>query len=58
MGRASYPRGCFVSGAIQVVRLVVIAYVVPLFIFALVGYFLTTVLPWFFRVVVPMAGWG
>jgi len=47
-----------VSGAIQVVRLVVIAYVVPLFIFALVGYFLTTVLPWFFRVVVPMAGWG
>jgi len=31
---------------------------VALFIFALVGYFLTVVLPWFLRVVVPMAGWG
>ena len=45
------------SGAIRVVRLVVIAYV-ALFIFALVGYLLTTVLPWFLRVVAPMAGWG
>jgi len=28
---------------------------VALFIFALVGYFLTVVLPWFLRVVVPVA---
>ena len=27
-------------------------------ILALVGYFLTVVLPWFLKVVVPMAGWG
>ena len=31
---------------------------VVLFIFALVGYFLTVVLPWSLKVVVPMAGWG
>jgi len=54
MGSAPYPRGWSVGGAIQVVRLIVIAYV-ALFIFALVGYFLTTVLPWFLRVVVPVA---
>ena len=47
-------RGWSVGGAIQVVRLIVIAYV-ALFIFALVGYFLTVVLPWFLKVVVPMA---
>ena len=42
------------SGAIRVVRLVVIAYAM-LFIFALVGDFLTTMLPWFLKVIVPMA---
>ncbi|HEY5529390.1 MAG TPA: hypothetical protein VIL51_08110 [Thermoleophilia bacterium] len=42
------------SGAIRVVRLVVIAYAM-LLTFALVGYFLTTVLPWFLKVIVPMA---
>jgi len=47
------PRRC----AIQVAHFAVIAHV-ALFIFALVGYFLTTVLPWFLKVVVPMAGWG
>jgi hypothetical protein len=47
----------FVSGAIRVVRLVVIAYAM-LLTFALVGYFLTTVLPWFLKVAAPIAGWG
>ena len=43
-----------VGGAIKVLYYLVIAYVV-LFIFALVGYLLTAVLPWFLKVVVPMA---
>jgi len=29
-----------------------------LLVFALAGYFLTVVLPWFLKVVVPMAGLG
>ena len=53
MGSAPYPRGWSVGGTIQVVRLIVIAYF-ALLAFALVGYFLTVVLPWFLRVVVPM----
>jgi hypothetical protein len=43
-----------VGGAIKGLYYLVIAYV-ALSIFALVGYFLTVVLPWFLRVVVPMA---
>ena len=42
-----------VGGAIKVIYYLVIAYA-ALFIFALVGCFLTTVLPWFLRVVVPI----
>ena len=46
-----------VGGAIQVVRFVVIAY---LFLIAvgIVWWFLDAGLPWFLKVVVPMAGWG
>ena len=53
-GSAPYPRGWSVGGTIQVVRLIVIAYF-ALLAFALVGYFLTVVLLWFLKVVVPMA---
>ncbi len=48
------PRMWFVSGAIRVVRLVVITYAM-LLTFALVGCFLTVALPWFLKVIVPMA---
>jgi len=44
------PRRC----AIQVAHFAVIAYAM-LLTFALVGYFLTVVLLWFLKVVVPMA---
>lgn len=44
---------CVAGGAMQVVRFLVIAYV-ALLIFALAGYFLTTVLPWFVKVIVPI----
>ena len=53
-GRAPSPEADPRRCAIQVAHVVVIAYVV-LFIFALVGYFLTVVLPWFLKVVVPIA---
>jgi hypothetical protein len=53
MGSAPYPETDPRRCAIQVARFAVIAHVV-LFIFALVGYFLTVVLPWFLRVVVPV----
>ena len=43
-----------VGGAIKVIYYLVIAYF-ALLAFALVGYFLTVVLPWFLRVVVPIA---
>ena len=43
-----------VGGAIKVIYYLVIAYF-ALLAFALVGYFLTVVLPWFLKVVVPMA---
>jgi len=49
--------GVLWGGAIQAVRVVIAC--LALFIFALVGYFLTVMLPWFLKVVVvPMAGLG
>jgi len=46
-----------VCAAIKAIYHLVIACAL-LLIVALVGYFLTVVLPWFLKVVVPMAGWG
>ena len=57
MGSAPYPEADTRRCAIQVAHFAVIAHV-ALFILALVGYFMTVVLPWFIRVIVTMAGWG
>jgi hypothetical protein len=46
-----------VGGAIQVLFYLVIAYLVLIAV-GIVWWFLDAGLPWFLKVVVPMAGWG